>query len=257
MFPLSICEGTVLRHLSFEDRVRTISQAGFLVDLGVWRPPELNAMTEQIDVPINAMPGWLRGSMVHPDGVAQFLQDIEDYLPVAEKLGCRKLGLGAGEIDDMGRVVHQIAEHPATKWITAYDCLCRVAELAEKYNVVYNVEPLNTKVDHAGYPFPNVSDVVNLLEEVDSPRIRLLFDIYHTQVQEGNVTQKIRDYADYIGHVHVADAPGRHEPGTGEINYPNVAKTLREVGYDGTVGMEAFPLESDELAMNRFRDAFT
>ena len=80
MFSLSICEGTVLRQLSFEDRVRTIAQAGFSVDLGVWTPTELDAMAERIDVPINAMPAWRRGSMVHPDGVAQFLRGCRGLL---------------------------------------------------------------------------------------------------------------------------------------------------------------------------------
>src|SRR4029077_1455293 len=96
----------------------------------------------------------------------------------------------------------------------------RIAEIADEADVVYNLEPLNTKIDHPGYPLPRVEDVARLIELVGSPRIKVLFDVYHAQVEEGNVVQLIRDFHRHIGYVHVADAPGRHEPGTGEIDYP-------------------------------------
>ena len=83
------------------------------------------------------------------------------------------------------------------------------------------------------------------------------FDIYHSEVEEGNVAQLLRDYHPYIGHIHVADVPGRHEPGTGQLNYPFVARVLREVGYEGAVGMEAYPLGDSHQALDRFRAAFS
>ena len=129
--------------------------------------------------------------------------------------------------------------------------------MAEKHDVVYSLEQLNTKVDHAGYPFSQVEDVVRLIEQVGSPRIRLLCDVYHIQIEEGNVIQSLQDYHEYIGYVHVADVPGRHEPGTGEINYPKIASVLRDLGYDGVVGMEAFPRDDDHQAMVRFREIFS
>ena len=97
---------------------------------------------------------------------------------------------------------------------------------------------------------------MRLIEQVGSPRIRLLCDVYHAQIEEGNVTQLIRDYHAYVGYVHVADVPGRHEPGTGEIDYPHIASVLREVGYEGVIGMEAFPSADDHDAMARFRAVF-
>jgi hydroxypyruvate isomerase len=118
------------------------------------------------------------------------------------------------------------------------------------------LENLNTKIDHAGYPLPHVEDVVRLLEEVGSPRIKLLLDIYHAQVEEGNIIQSIRDYGRFIGHVHVADVPGRHEPGTGEINYPKVVQALREIKYEGDIGLEAWAESSDDLAVSRFQSIF-
>jgi hydroxypyruvate isomerase len=92
---------------------------------------------------------------------------------------------------------------------------------------------------------------------VGSPRVRLLFDIYHVQIEEGNVISLLRQCAGEIGYVHVADVPGRHEPGTGEINYPHIVRTLHEIGYNGVVGLEAFPIDGDEQAMERFREVFS
>jgi hydroxypyruvate isomerase len=102
-----------------------------------------------------------------------------------------------------------------------------------------------------------VEDVANLLEEVGSPRIKMLFDVYHTQVEEGNVVEVIRQFHGFFGHVHIADVPGRHEPGTGEINYSRIVKAFREAGYQGVIGLEAFPETDDFQAMARFREVFS
>ncbi len=119
-----------------------------------------------------------------------------------------------------------------------------------------SIESLNTKVDHAGYPIPRVEDAARLVEAVGSPRVKMLCDIYHVQVEEGNVIQNLRDYGDFIAHVHVADVPGRHEPGTGEIYYPRVVQALHDINYEGTVGLEAWPEGDDLEALDRFRELF-
>ena len=256
MFQLSVCEGTVLRQLPFLQRVQEIAHAGFGVDLWGWEDSAIDVIAADPEIRICAVPGWVGGSMVHPDGVAEFLDGVQQNLQVAQRLHCRNLSITTGELDTQGHVVHAIAEHPATMWITAYKTLSQVAELAERHDVVYSLEQLNTKVDHGGYPLPRTEDVVWLIEQVGSPRIRLLCDVYHAQIEEGNVTQLIRDYHAYVGYVHVADVPGRHEPGTGEIDYPHIASVLREVGYEGVIGMEAFPSADDHDAMARFRAVF-
>lgn len=257
MYRLSVCAGTVLQAMPFEQRVREIARAGFLVDLWSWEENAINTIAAEPDIEIGAIPGWIGGSMVHPDGVESYLEGVEKNLHVAQKLKCRNLSITTGALDERGQMAHPVAHHPATKWITAYKTLCQVAELAERHGVVYHLEQLNTKVNHAGYPFPNIADVVKLLDEVGSPRIKLLCDVYHVQIQEGNVIQTIRDYYDFIGNIHVADVPGRHEPGTGEINYREIARILRELNYEGVIGLEAFPQNDDAQAMARFRDTFS
>ena len=257
MFQLSLCSGTVLQNLSFLERLRTIANAGFGVDLWGWEENAIDKIASDEHITINSMPGWRGGSIVHPDGIERYFEGVQQNLEIAARLGCRNLAFATGEINSQGKIVHQIAEHPVTRWITAYKSLCRLAELAERHDVIFSFEVLNTKVDHAGYPIHFVADALRLLREVDSPRIRLLLDVYHAQVEEGNVIELIREAADFLGYVHVADVPGRHEPGTGEIHYPRVAQTLRDVGYVGHVGMEAFPQGDDVQAIDRFRDCFS
>ncbi|MEM6528337.1 MAG: TIM barrel protein, partial [Chloroflexota bacterium] len=150
-----------------------------------------------------------------------------------------------------------VEENPITRWITAYRGLKQLAQFAQANNITYCLEVLNTKVDHAGYILNHVEDAVRLVHEVDSPNIKVLMDIYHSQVDEGNVSELIREFHPYIGHYHVADVPGRHEPGTGEMNYAYIADVLRSVNYDGVVGLEAYPATDGDTALTRFREVFT
>ncbi|GHU37741.1 hydroxypyruvate isomerase [Clostridia bacterium] len=119
--------------------------------------------------------------------------------------------------------------------------LKHVEKLFESAGITLIVEPLNVITDHRGYYLPSGYEGFGILDEIDSPSIKLLYDIYHQQVSEGNLIANIRKNISRIGHFHVADAPGRHEPGTGEINYRNVFKAISETDYKGYVGLEYSP----------------
>jgi hydroxypyruvate isomerase len=119
--------------------------------------------------------------------------------------------------------------------------LKRAAPLAEAAGVMLMLEPLNILVDHAGYCLSCSGDGVEVLREVGSPAVGLLFDVYHMQIAEGNLIGNITASVDLIAHFHIADVPGRHEPGTGEIDYTNVLAAARSAGYEGCVGMEMAP----------------
>ncbi len=256
MFRLSICADTVFLDLPFAERTQKITNLGFSIEFWGWRDRDLGTLFENPKIRVNGMSGTRQGSLVHPDGLDAYIADIEATAVIANKLRCRDLILVTGELGPNGEVIHPIAEHPITRWITAYKGLCRIAEIAEKHDLVYCLEHLNLKVDHAGYCLPHVEDAVHLVEEVGSPRIKILLDLYHAQVEEGNVIQLIRDYHSYVGYIHVADVPGRHEPGTGEMNYPTIVQALRDVGYEGPIGLEAFPQADSIVAIKRFQDVF-
>jgi hydroxypyruvate isomerase len=112
-------------------------------------------------------------------------------------------------------------------------------------NLILAVEPLNTRFDHPGYFLVRSDEAFDIVQSVNSPNIQMLFDVYHQQISEGNLIPTIRHYASRIAHFHIADHPGRHEPGTGEINYPNVLREIEKLNYQGTIGLEFFPLQND------------
>ena len=124
MFQLSISAGTVLQNLPFLERVRAIAAAGFAVDLWDWEDDALDEIADDPDITIGAIPGWRGGSMVHPDGVETFFEGVEANLEIAARLGCQNLAIATGELNAKGEVVHAVAGHPATKWITIYKCGC-------------------------------------------------------------------------------------------------------------------------------------
>jgi hydroxypyruvate isomerase len=112
-------------------------------------------------------------------------------------------------------------------------------------------------VDHPGVPFARAADVLALVEAVDSPHLKMMLDLYHAQIGEGNLIELVRRAGGHVGEIQVADVPGRCEPGTGEINYPAVAAALAEIGFTGTVGLEGWASGDSTLALERFRIAFS
>ena len=128
------------------------------------------------------------------------------------------------------------------------ETLTRIARLGEREGVTFVLENLNTAVDHPGTPFAKAADCLALVEAVHSPALKLMLDLYHAQIGEGNLIELLRRCGPAIGEIQVADVPGRCEPGTGEINYPAIARALAEMGYDGTIGLEAFASPSSGSA---------
>ena len=127
------------------------------------------------------------------------------------------------------------------------DGLKATVERAEKAGITLLLEPLNDKVDHAGYFLTSSDEGAALCREVNSPRLKLLFDCYHMQIMEGDLTGHIRKNLDVIGHIHSAGHPGRHELWLGETNYPFLVRQIEAMGYQGVFALEYAPtLEPSE-----------
>ena len=133
-----------------------------------------------------------------------------------------------------------------------------IAGHAEKKKVTLCIEHLNTRDDthpmkgHPGYFGDDVDEVIDIIKQVGSPNVKLLFDVYHVQIMNGDVIKRIRQYHEYIGHYHTAGVPGRGElDDTQEINYPAVMKAILETGYDGYVAQEFIPTWEDKVAALR------
>lgn len=118
-----------------------------------------------------------------------------------------------------------------------------VTLIVEPINTLAKVEPLNpTGNNHADYYLDKTAEAVEIMRKVDSPFVKILYDLYHAQIMEGNLTVTIRENISHFAHIHIGDVPARHQPGTGEIHFGNVFRAIAETGYEGYMGMEYLPL---------------
>jgi hydroxypyruvate isomerase len=135
--------------------------------------------------------------------------------------------------------------------------LSRVARDAEDAGVTLALELLNSKIDHPGYQCDHTAWGLAVIERVGSPRVRLLYDVYHMQVMEGDLMRTIAAHGDAFAHYHVAGNPGRHEPDySQEISYPAVYKTIAATGFAGYVGMEFIPRADPLVSLRAALDGF-
>jgi hydroxypyruvate isomerase len=202
------------------------------------------------------MTGYLHGDLIDPADADEVVRTAELSIKAAETLGVPRLNLHTAELAG-GKVARPRHRATGDMWLTAQRTLTRIGELGATASVTFCVENLNTVVDHPGVPLARAKDTLALVEGVGHPNVRMMLDLYHAQIGEGNLIELIRRCGDAIGEVQVADVPGRCEPGTGEINYPAIATALRDIGFTGTLGMEAWAAGDSEAALSAFRAAFT
>ena len=132
------------------------------------------------------------------------------------------------------------------------DGLKACVSILEAAQVTLVIEPLNTTVDHRGYFLTSSDEAFDIVTEVGSPYVKVLFDLYHQQIMEGNLISRVTQHLDKIGHIHAAGVPGRHELDQGEINYRSVFKAIETCGYTGCIGLEYFPSEDAEINLHKW-----
>lgn len=135
--------------------------------------------------------------------------------------------------------------------------LKQILAQAEKRGVVIQMELFNSKIDHPDYLCDNTPWGIELCRRLDSPNFKLLYDIYHMQISEGDIIRTINDHHQYFGHYHTAGVPGRHEiDETQELNYPAIARAIRDTGFDGFVAQEFIPTaDTDAGKLQSLREA--
>jgi hydroxypyruvate isomerase len=159
----------------------------------------------------------------------EFLSHIKESVDVAKRVNARWMTVVPGHLDlrqDMGYQTSRVIE-----------TLKIASDILEPHDLVMVLEPLNFR-DHPGLFLTKAAQAYEICRSVDSPSCKILFDIYHQQIHEGNIIPNIEKSWDEIAYFQIGDNPGRKEPTTGEINYPNVFKFINEKGFDGILGME-------------------
>lgn len=255
-FRLAVCAEMVFTDLPFLERVARIHDAGFAVEIWDWSTKDAAAMVAT-GATFTSMTGYLSGDLTTGPGADTLLTTAEASIPFAKAISCPSLNMHGTGLGEGGLPVHAVEVVTGAMWLAAERTLSSIAALGERHGVTFLLENLNTEVDHPGTPFARAADTLALIAAVDNPHLRLNLDLYHAQIGEGNLVDLVGRCAPYLGEVQVADVPGRCEPGTGEVSWPFVARALAETGYEGVVAMEAFASGDSDVALERFRDAFT
>lgn len=254
-FQLAACAEMLWRDRPISWRASRLKEMGFGVGLWNWTDWDVTAL-ERTGATFTIMNGYLKGRLSDKDGAAALLKSVRETVAVGKRLGVHRLNLHGTGLGDMGVPIPKIGSFAPGMVTRARDTLHRICDLAEAEGVVFTLENLNP-IDHPGCPFGSTAEVLALVSAVNRPQLRINLDLYHTQIGEGDLIRWCEACLPWIGEVQVADNPGRCEPGTGEINYIGVAKALREMNYEGPVGMEAFAAKDPEAALEAFRAAFT
>jgi len=198
---------------------------------------------------MSAMPHWGSDpvSMVDPAQRDNMLKEVQANIEYALKLEIPMLILLSGNAIP-GRSRDE-------QYMSLLEGAKRCGDLAAKAGVTLIVEPLNDKVDHPGFYLTTCGEGLQLIREVDNPHVRLLYDIYHEQAQTGDGMGLIQQAAPYTKVFHVADHPGRRDPGTGEMDYKAIYKEIREADYSGYIAMEFRPVGEPVSALITAIDA--
>ncbi len=188
--------------------------------------------------------GQKRASLVDPAERDLFLTNLNETIAVAHRLGCKTLIVTVGD-ELPGRTRQEQAA-------SIVEGMKRSAPVLEKEGITAVVEPLNILVNHKGYYLARSEEAFDIINKVGSPNVKVLFDIYHQQITEGNLIANITANIGLIGHFHVADVPGRNDPGSGEINYFKVFEAIDKTGYSGYTGLEYRPLGDKAESLKAF-----
>jgi hydroxypyruvate isomerase len=243
----SVCVEHLFKDKLFEQRLEYVADLGFgAFEFYEREGKDMNitlALKSALRLEVAAFVGSAAAA-ADPSQRQQFIDDVSRAAALAIDLSCSNL------------IVHSGPALPnlsyADQRAILVETLSAAAEVANDADVTLVLEPVN-RHDHPGTFLSSSDEGFAIVREVNSPGVRLLFDAYHQQISEGNLSQRIIANLDMIGHIHVADVPGRHEPGTGEINYEHIFGLLREHNYRGYVGLEYDPLYDETASLRTVR----
>lgn len=244
---------------SLRDRMVIVAEAGlssvgFVSEPSRWTAAETGAaqkLLEELELRPTIMsgtPGWRsRGvSMIDPAQRPGLLSELEASARLARRLEVPRLLLMAGtELEGVRR---------ATQMESLIESCKRCAEVAEGYDLTLALEPLNRRLDHPGYFLTDCRDGAEVIRAVDSPRLRLVFDVYHQQTDHGDALAALRETISLTSVIHLADAPGRHEPGLGDVDWQALCTLVRDRAFSGELSYEYLPA-GDAAASLRRADA--
>jgi hydroxypyruvate isomerase len=246
----SVCIDMMFSRHDFMDRFAAVRAAGQrAVEFWKWTNKDIDAVSREllehgmdfavfnIDSRDQKLSYDLSRGILNAGRKEELLAALKESAPIYKKLGaCAMIVL-------VGETIEGVSCEEQTQ--NVYECLSYVKDYVEKEGMTLVVEPLNA-TDRQNYFMPKASDLMAILRRVNSPRIKMLYDIYHQHMTGDFDMAFIEQNLPFIGHFHVADCPGRHEPGTGEVDYVSILSKIARMGYDGYFGLEYRATVPDE-----------
>ena len=246
----SVCVSAVYAGVPVPEAIHRVKAAGYgAFEFWSWWDQDIDAVDEaRRRAGLRTAAFCTRFSALNdPSRRGEYLEGLRASIEVAKRLECPVLiSQVGGEIKDVPRQ----KQHESI-----VEGLRACAPMLEDAGVTLAVEPLNTLVNHKGYYLYSSSEGFEIVNEAGSPNVKLLFDVYHQQVTEGNIISNLTGNISSVAHVHIAGNPGRHEPyENSELSYPTVLKALRGAGYEGHVGLEYLPLRDPDESLKTLLD---
>ncbi len=250
-FKLSVRVEPVFPKLSLAERIQRVAQAGYQgFEFGDWRAEDSRQITplkNRLGLECACLVG---NRSVNPKGMGLcnpeerpgFLAELRASIEAAKRFESTRLVVLTGnKVPGLPRDQQQASVVEGLKRGAELASAASITLIVEVLNTLAPVEPLNPVENHNSYYLNFTREAFDIVRAVGSPHVKILFDLYHVQIMEGNLIETIRANIGAIGHFHVGDVPGRHEPGTGEINFRNVFRAIRATGFREFVAMEYVP----------------
>lgn len=251
----SICIEMMFLELDFYDRFAAAKEAGFdYVEFWSWSDkdlPRIKQLCKDLGLKIASFSGDQDYSLCDPAHLEPYCDWMVQSFKTANFLECETVIIHSNQLGEHGYVVDYYENlSQMTKDGSMLRTLLKLAPIAEQYGVTMALEALNTELDHVGNHLFHTDTASDLIRLVDSPRVKVIYDMYHMQIMHGNLIPVLKRNFDAVSYIHIADNPGRCEPGTGEINYLNIIKTLKELNYQGVIGFEMSAATTSKAAMD-------
>ena len=236
----SLCIDSIYPKENLEEKLEKIKQAGFkFIEFWDWRDKDLEIIINS-GLKVSNFSGN-RISSLTLDNKEKVIQEINTSIDIAKRLKCDRIMLLSDILEGDGSVKNNSISSEK-KLLRLYDNLRILVEVVKKRDIMLVIEPLNSLKDHKNYFLDNFLITLELIQSIDSEHLKILYDIYHMQIMEGNILETLQKYHQFIGYIHVANVPYRCEPWTGELDYKFILKEFSKI-YSGFVGFEFFVKE--------------